>query len=192
MHKFYLLFCCCLLSLCAPAQQVMLGTGFTIGTQSTGIAQGFGAFTFIPDLRFHLSEHGSFSVGVPVMFGATDVDNILQSSLVFDINRGAGSSKGNSDRFGYFLGAGVGFQAIFDAFFGSDDVFSDHDAQAMHGAGPMINAGFRMNMGKRGTNLELRFSGMKTLDRTRTGVFQVSLICNFSPHRRTSRRIKFK
>ncbi len=171
----------------ANSQSFMNGVGVHLLGNSNSIGGsddiGFGVgVIYSPRFNFLEKEKFSLSVGVPLTLGFTisasttndlysDYQNasvglIVNAPVMVNINMGRGSSKENKDKFGYFAGAGFGYQYgifasdIYDPI--SNDYIEDYSTSTF---GPAANAGVRFGIGRKSKNLELRLSYMQGLKR---------------------------
>lgn len=181
----------------------LLGNSNSIGG-SDDIGFGVGVI-YSPRFNFLEKEKFSVSVGVPLTLGFTvaasttsdlysDYQNasiglVVNAPVMVNINMGRGSSKENKDKFGYFAGAGFGYQYgiyasdIYNPI--SNDYIEDYSTSTF---GPAANAGVRFGIGRKSKNLELRLSYMQGLKRAdvlpayyskRPSIFGFAVLFNF-------------
>jgi hypothetical protein len=156
----------------------LMGNTNTIGG-SNDIGFGVGVI-YSPRFNFLEKEKFSLSVGLPLTLGFTvsasnsedqfsDYQNasigvILNAPVMLNINMGRGSTKDNKEKFGYFAGAGFGYQYgifvsdIYDPL--RNEYVEDYSTSVF---GPAANAGVRFGIGRKSKNLELRLSYMQGL-----------------------------
>lgn len=181
----------------AFSQSFMHGAGVTIFAASspeTKTTVGYG-LTYSPRFNFLETEALSVSVGVPLSAGISfstsiystsyyddnddvSVGVVLNAPLIVNLNMGRGSTKENTQKFGYFVGAGA-------AYYHGDFIDSYDDTYSINAFGPAANAGFRLGVGRKHRNIEIRFSYMKGINdnkRTRFDDFGNSIIVNEKPN----------
>ena len=183
-------------------QTFMHGVGITVIGSTTGQGSnsdiGFGeGFTYFPRFNFVETEALSVSVGVPLVVGisattSTSYDSygysydnssigfVLNAPLILNLNMGRGSTKENTNKFGYFVGAGFGFHHgdflsdIYDP--NTGDYIGSYSSNTY---GPAANAGIRLGVGRRHKNIEVRFSYMKGINENKPNIFGVAGAFNF-------------
>jgi hypothetical protein len=186
----------------AFSQTFMHGAGITLIGSTTGqgsnsdIGLGEG-FTYFPRINFVETEKLSVSVGVPLCVGisattsydpygygsgnSNEIGFILNAPLIINLNIGRGSTKENTKRYGYFVGAGFGFHH--DNFLTSnryDPVTNSYiDSYTSNSYGPAANAGFRIGVGQKHKNIEIRLSYMKGINESRPNVMGLAAAFNF-------------
>ena len=185
-----------------------IGVNFMGNTNTIGGTNDFGfgvGITYSPRFNFIETNSLSVSAGIPLTVGfnisssqTEDVysyyDNvtagfIINAPLLISLNMGRGSTKENKNKFGYFVGAGVGYQ---HGIFASDiyDPFTDTyiESYSTNTFGPAANAGVRFGIGRKSKNLELRlsyFTGLKksevisSLYSKRPSIFGFAVLFNF-------------
>ena len=181
------------------SQSFMNGVGITVLGSSTGgnFAYG-GGLTYSPRVNFIETEKLSVSAGIPLSVAISvststtydplygyDYDNVavgvvINAPLIVSLNMGRGSTKDNTQKLGYFVGAGFGYHH-------GDFLVDETDAlgynyvgsRSLNTFGPAGNAGVRFGVGRKHRNIELRFSYMKGLNDTRPNVFAVAGLFNF-------------
>ncbi len=177
------------------------GIGFLISNPPSPHvkAKVFATLHYYPQVVFVETESFSVSAGIPLTVGLTGTYNasyssrgdsyeentllgLIQVPLMANFNGGAGSSKQNEQRFGYFIGGGFGYHStgidellITDAF-GNDMGTKKYYAK---GFGPAANAGIRFAAGSRQKNIEVRFSYMKGLKEFKPSMFGLNAAFNF-------------
>lgn len=97
---------------------------------------------------------------------------LVQVPLMVNFNGGAGSSKDNEERFGYFFGGGFGYHSTGIGEFEGSKTYSK-------GLGSAANAGVRFAVGSNQKNIEVRFSYMKGLKDYKPSMFGLNAAFNF-------------
>jgi len=155
-------------------QHFMHGAGLTVfvgsspGTKTT-VGEGF---TYSPRFNFIETENMSVAVGVPLSLGFTfststysnnyyndnaSVGVVVNVPVIVSLNMGRGSTKENREKFGYFVGAGLGYHH-------GDFLDSYDDTYSINAFGPAANAGVRLGVGRKHRNIEIRLSYMKGIN----------------------------
>ena len=138
------------------------------------------------DLTFGSVKTHHYQLGFPFSVGLSNVKDPhfaeVDIPAEVDFNFGAGSTKENKKKMGFFAGAGYGFHvtiihsppsSTLPAFpvplrsTVERNVFSNQTSDTnppLSMFGPTLNAGFRIPVGSKGKILEFRFSYMKVLD----------------------------
>jgi hypothetical protein len=180
-------------------QTFMHGAGVAIlVSSSTGNTTSVGeGFTYSPRVNFLETEDISVSVGIPLSFGISgsysgDYNNyngynanntlgfVFNAPLIVNLNIGRGSTKENSDKMGYFLGAGFGYH---HASFNGDNL--DENGNYISGIskinsfGPQANAGVRIGVGRSYKNIEINLSYMKGVNATMASLYGLACLYNF-------------
>jgi hypothetical protein len=184
----------------AFSQTFMHGAGITIIGSTTaqgsnsdiGLGEGF---TYFPRFNFVETEKLSVSVGIPLCVGisattnydpygygsGSDIGFVLNAPLIINLNFGRGSTKENTKRYGYFIGAGFGYHH--DSFLTSsyyDPTTSSYvDSYTSDTYGPAANAGFRIGVGRAHKNIEIRLSYMKGINESKPNVMGLAAAFNF-------------
>jgi hypothetical protein len=177
----------------AFAQTFTNGVGISVfSTQSQGSSsQISGAITYSPRINFVESESYSLSVGIPVSVGAQgsynsqDVGNnsltfLLNLPLVINFNMGAGSTRDNQNKFGFFVGGGFGYhygtlnETTFDSY---GNEYTDQSSVSSYG--PVADGGVRIGLGHGHHNLEIRALYMKGIDASKADIFGGGVLFNF-------------
>lgn len=197
--KKYLL--CVTLAVSASAgfsQSFMHGVGvsiFVTKTKSTEIGA-FGGVTYSPRINFLETETLALSAGVPLSLGtsgnysytsmngyASETNTLrfmVNAPLIINLNVGAGSTRENESRFGFFIGGGFGyhygdFNVIktdeYNSAFEESDVFGTY--------GPAANAGIRIAVGSHQKNIETRLSYMKGVNAGKPSIYSMAALFNF-------------
>lgn len=196
--------CILVLSFLLPAgmafsQSFMHGVGLDIfvTTEKNGDAAAAEGFTYNPRFNFIENEDYSLSVGVPLTIGlsgsysssynsyyGSTTDNTLafmaHIPVILNFNFGAGSSKDNEQRFGFFVGGGLGY---YYGKYNQDYVDvngNDITQQAtINGVGPAGNIGIRIAVGKGTHNVEAKLTFMKTMDDSKANIYGGGAAFNF-------------
>ena len=155
-------------------------------------------FTYSPRINFFETEDISVSAGIPIAFGISgsysaqynsnngyNSDNTIgfafNAPLIINLNIGRGSTKENTDKMGYFIGAGFGYHH-------GDFVVNNVDANGNYTApesikvnsfGPQGNAGVRIGVGRQSKNIEIRLSYMKGVNATKASLYGLACLFNF-------------
>jgi hypothetical protein len=178
------------------SQSFMHGAGLSIfvATASGGSAAVNGGLTYSPRFNFIEQEDLSVSVGIPFTIGVSGsysssynsnygsstsntLSVMVDAPLLVNLNMGCGSSKENSSRFGYFVGAGFGYHY---GTYNLSDVLNDEDVTTKFSAyGPAADAGVRFGIGRGTHNIEVRLQYMKGINDTKANIFGVSSLFNF-------------
>jgi hypothetical protein len=183
------------------SQTFMHGVGITVIGSTTGQGSnsdiGFGeGFTYFPRINFVETDALSVSAGVPLVVGisattSTSYDGygyyenssvgfVLNAPLIINLNMGRGSTKENTKKFGYFVGAGFGFHHgdfisdMYDPYTG--DYIGSYSSNTF---GPAANAGVRLGVGRSHKNIEIRFSYMKGINENKPNIFGIAGAFNF-------------
>ena len=183
----------------AFSQSFMHGAGLSlfVTTAKNGNAAVAEGLHYNPRFNFIENEDFSLSVGVPLSVGfsgsyssnynsynGNTVDNTLafmaDIPVILNFNFGAGSTKDNEQRFGFFVGGGLGYhygrynQDLYDASIG------DYTQQAtISSIGPAGNAGVRFAVGRGTHNVEVRVTFMKALDDSKANIYGGGAAFNF-------------
>lgn len=96
-----------------------------------------------------------------------------------NLNMGRGSTKENRQKFGYFFGAGYGFNH--GSFIGTADYDQSVNLTSSNenNFGPTANAGLRFGVGRKHKNIELKFSYFKGLNDKNPNIFGIVDLYNF-------------
>jgi hypothetical protein len=196
MKKFVLSLLVCCSSVVAFSQSFMHGAGITImvGTASGGKASVAGGVTYAPRFNFMETESLSLSVGLPFSAGINGsytystyggeentIGFLLNAPLMLNLNVGAGSTKENESRFGFFVGGGFGYHhSDFNIDVTDEYGYAYEDSKSINTFGPTGNAGIRIAVGSHQKNIEVRFSYMKGLEEVyKPNIFGVAALFNF-------------
>lgn len=188
---------------CLSAQTFLhgAGVGFAVSKPATdGLdTKVFFTLHYYPQMTFVENEAFSVSAGVPLTVGlsgsysanfSTRGDSYEENSLLLNFqapvmvnfNGGAGSSKENEQRFGYFIGGGFGYQTTGVANEGEyyqPDGTSNSSKIYSSGFAPAANAGIRFAVGSHQKNIEVRLSYMQGLNTHKPSVFGLNAAFNF-------------
>ena len=183
-------------ALIAFPQSFMHGAGVTImvGTASGGKASVSGGLTYSPRFNFMETESLSLSVGVPLSVGINGsysyssyggeentIGFLFNAPLMLNLNLGAGSTKDNESRFGFFVGGGFGYHhSDFNIDTYDQYGYEVENSESINTFGPAGNAGFRIAVGSHQKSIEVRFSYMKGLEAVyKPNIFGVAALFNF-------------
>lgn len=187
----------------AFSQTFMHGAGITLIGSTTGqgsnsdIGLGEG-FTYFPRINFIETEQLSVSAGIPLCVGVSAITSstynsyygytnnnhigfVLSAPLIINLNLGRGSTKENTHRYGYFVGLGFGYHH--DDFLTEDRydpaTNSYINTYTSNSYGPAANAGFRIGVGQKHKNIEIRLSYMKGINESKPNVMGLAAAFNF-------------
>jgi len=182
----------------AFSQSFMHGAGLTVmGATHTRYSNDFSygeGFTYSPRFNFLETDALSVSVGIPLSIAVSaseslqnqygdytsSVGILFNIPLIVNLNMGRGSTKDNRQKFGYFVGAGFGYQ--------HGDYLSDYydyntnttsSGYSVNTYGPAANAGVRIGVGRKHKNVEIKLSYMKGLNETKQDIFGLACLFNF-------------
>ena len=181
------------------SQSFMHGAGITIlGGYTNGgdftFAEGL---TYSPRFNFLETEKLSVSVGVPLSAGisattsttydyngysyndgSSSVSFVLNLPVIINLNMGRGSTKENRQKFGYFFGAGFGYNH--GNFIGTSDYSQNGlTSSSDDNFGPVANGGLRFGVGRKHKNVELKFSYFKGINDKKPNIFGIAGLFNF-------------
>ena len=178
-------------------QTFMHGAGITVlvGSAKGGDVTVAEGFTYSPRFNFLENETLSVSVGIPLSIGisapystsfGSDYYNagstgfVVSAPLMINLNMGRGSTKENTDRYGYFFGGGIGYHHG-DFITIQDDGYGGqyNTIKSTNTFGLCSNAGFRIGVGSRHRNIEVRFSYMKGINEDKPNIFGIGALFNF-------------
>lgn len=183
----------------AFCQTFMHGVGITVLGSSTGGNFSYGeGFTYSPRVNFVETEKLSLSAGIPLSIAVSastsstydayygyyndniSVGFVINAPLIINLNMGRGSTKENTQKFGYFFGAGFGYHHG-DFLVDETDSYGYNfvGSRSLNTFGPAGNAGMRFGVGRKHKNIEVRFSYMKGLNDTKPNVFGIAGLFNF-------------
>jgi hypothetical protein len=180
------------------SQSFMHGAGVAIFVGTTSHANGEIAvsegLTYSPRFNFMETEALSVSVGVPLTLGISisysydsyygetnsSLGYLLSAPLIVNLNMGRGSTKENTKKFGYFVGAGYGFHhGDFYGFYTDEYGYEYLATRAVSVHGPAANAGVRIGVGRKHKNIEIKLSYMKGINETKPNIFGLACLFNF-------------
>ena len=175
------------------AQSFFNGAGITVfvTTAQGSTAQAIGGLTYSPRVNFLENDHFSLSVGIPISLGASGSVNsqgsgdeglnfLVNVPVLVNINIGAGSTKDNESRFGFFAGIGFGYQygtvneTSYDGYGNAYD-----NSSTISTYGPMADAGVRIGVGQGTHNIEVRAQFMKGIDASQANALGIGAVFNF-------------
>lgn len=168
---------------------------FVSQVKSSGIAA-YGGFTYSPRINFLETESMSVSAGVPLSigtsgsytynttYGYSEEDNTIRFMvnvpLIINLNMGAGSTKENESRFGFFAGGGFGYHYGNFNVVEEDQYGYETETVSTFGTyGPAGNIGFRIAVGSNQKNIETRFSYMKGINQSKPALYGIAALFNF-------------
>ncbi|MCO5240004.1 MAG: hypothetical protein M9904_08105 [Chitinophagaceae bacterium] len=191
MKKTILFFVFALSIYSASSQSFMhgAGVGFLVSNPSNADTKVFATLHYYPQVAFVQTGAFSVSAGIPLTVGLTGSYNagyssnggsyeentllgLIQVPLMVNFNGGAGSSKENEQRVGYFIGGGFGYHSTGIGEF-------DDKKHYTKGFGPAANAGLRFAVGSHQKNIEARLSYMKGLKDFKPSMFGLNAAFNF-------------
>ena len=181
----------------AFSQSFMHGAGvsFLFGKTSEADLSFYGGLTYSPRFNFLETESISVSVGLPLSVGISGSYNytisngesyeentlgfMVNAPIMLSLNGGAGSTKENESRFGYFFGGGFGYH--YGKYNLSEALSFDDPPRKVEPStiGPAANAGFRIAVGSHMKNIEGRFSYMKGITNAKPHIFGMAVLFNF-------------
>jgi hypothetical protein len=180
----------------AFCQTFMHGAGVTvlIGSAKGGDVSVAEGLTYNPRINFLETETLSVSVGIPITLGisaaystsygsdyydAGSIGFVVNAPMMINLNVGRGSTKENVSRYGYFVGGGFGYHhGDFITLQGNDfDLYNT--TKSTNTFGPCANAGFRIGVGRRHRNIEVRLSYMKGVSKDKADIFGIGGAFNF-------------
>lgn len=98
---------------------------------------------------------------------------------MINLNIGAGSTRHNEKRFGFFLGGGYAYQYgkyVLDEYNG---VTEEYPKVKETSWGPAGNIGVRFSVGKHQKNIEAKLSYMRSLKQDKTSALGITALFNF-------------
>ena len=196
--------CILLLSFVLPvsmafSQSFMHGVGLDIfvTTAKNGNAAVAEGFSYNPRFNFIENEGFSLSVGVPLTIGisgsyssnynsyyGSTTDNTLafmaHIPVILNFNFGAGSSKDNDQRFGFFVGGGLGYYyGKYNQDYVDNNGYDDTRQVTINSVGPAGNIGIRFAVGRGTHNVEAKLTFMKALDDSKANIYGGGAAFNF-------------
>lgn len=182
----------------AFSQTFMHGAGVNIFVSKVSGADAsvYGGFSYSPRVTFLETETLSLSAGIPVSIGLAgsysynssyygyEEQNSLRfmvnAPLIVDLNIGAGSTKENESRFGFFVGGGFGIHYGDFLVEKPDGYGYTYQAKASSTVyGPAGNVGFRIAVGSHMKNIETKLSYMKGINDFKPTIGGVTVSFNF-------------
>lgn len=165
---------------------------------NAGVYTGFGV-TYAPRVNFVQTEALSVSVGIPVSIGFTGSKShgtfsvvgssdtyilhfMLNAPAMINLNIGAGSTKENNKRLGFFVGGGFGYHYggySQENEYSDNILFTTYTKKYSSSYGPAGNIGLRFAVGSHQKNIEARLSYMKAISESKTAVYGVAALFNF-------------
>lgn len=200
MIKRIILFSVCFMILHESfSQQFMHGAGTGVFFNSSPFIRPsvLTVVTYSPRVNFIETKSLSVSAGIPLSVGYGWTYNlkkyytnnynqsknnsafIVDIPVIINLNMGAGSTKQNEKRFGFFIGGGLAYQygtyflAQYDPYTGW---YSKINKISL---GPAGNMGIRLAVGKHQKNIEAKFSYMRSLKKDETSVLGITALFNF-------------
>lgn len=177
------------------------GAGFSLveSNMPGGKLKVYFTLHYYPQATFLETETFSISAGIPLTVGMSGSYNasfssrgdsyeensllgLFQAPVMVNFNGGAGSSKDNEQRFGYFFGGGFGYHTVGIAAPGDyyDGSLYDYTSKTYaKGFGPAANAGLRFAVGSHQKNIEIRVSYMKGLQTFKPALLGLNAAFNF-------------
>lgn len=180
------------------SQSFMHGVGLSVFVSKVKTSEiaAFGGVTYSPRINFLENESLSVSAGVPLSIGLsgnysynsmndyTSESNTLRfmfnAPLIVNLNMGAGSTKENESRFGFFVGGGFGYH------YGDFNVIREDEYGYLYDAeetlstyGPAANIGFRIAVGSHKKNIETRLSYMRGINDNKASIYGMAALFNF-------------
>ncbi|MBI3883295.1 MAG: hypothetical protein HY305_03525 [Sphingobacteriales bacterium] len=199
MKVFLLSIALFLISSISFSQTFMHGAGVSIIVaapegSNTSIAPGL---TYSPRINFIETESLSVSLGIPLSigfsgnysatsstYGGTKESNTLglslQVPLMINLNIGRGATKENKGKVGYFVGTGYGYyQGAYVVT--QSDLYGNETKKSIsyNTAGPALNAGVRIGVGRAHKNIEIRLGYLKGVSSTKSDIFSLAALFNF-------------
>ena len=174
-------------------QTFMHGAGITVlvGSAKGGDVSVAEGLTYYPRFNFLENETLSVSAGIPITLGISasysvnygsggfsensSIGFVVNAPLMINLNVGRGSTKENESRYGYFAGAGFGYHH--GDFITVENGYNN--SKSTNTFGPAANAGFRIGVGSRHRNIEVRFSYMKGINEDKPNIFGIGALFNF-------------
>jgi len=180
------------------SQSFMQGAGvgiFVADAPLSDVTAG-GMLTYSPRFNFMENESLSLSLAVPVSIGFSGSYSVSYSSyygssenntlrlmfnapLILNLNVGAGSSKENEQRFGFFVGGGFGYHygSYLKEVKGGD--YIEYKEGYGNSYGPAGNIGMRLAVGSHYKSIEARLSYMKAISESKTKLIGIAALFNF-------------
>ncbi len=171
------------------------GVGFYVDKVENMDARLSFALTYTPRFNFVEAESMSVSVGIPISVGFSGSYNYSYNSgyseetntlgfmfnapVMVNLNFGAGATKANRSRMGYFVGGGFGYH--YSASTDMDYYDENGDPVVVEGSatGPAANAGLRIRVGGGHKTVEVRMSYFKGITGSKLDLFGLGAAFNF-------------
>ena len=198
MKKIFCLAIVCFSVTTGFTQSFLHGAGISIFVSKVKGADiaAYGGFTYSPRINFLETESLSLSAGIPLsvgmsgsysynsMNGYSSESNSLRfmfnAPLIINLNLGAGSTKENESRFGFFVGGGFGYHYGDFNVVKADEYGNMYDGDAaLTTYGPAGNVGIRIAVGSHQKNIETRLSYMKGMNENKPSIFGMAALFNF-------------
>lgn len=199
-RRFHFLFSLLLITATSTAQRFShgAGTGYAAIANKNSHTTGYISLLYSPRIMLRELQNSSFSIGVPITFGAggsyshsssLGTNNQLQYTIyapvLFNYNFGAGASTLTSKRIGYFFGAGIGLSHgnFRQTYWQQDDTgwgYFATNSTIYTQLGPTANAGVRFGVGQQSKNIELLLSYLRAVSANRHQFFGISAAFNFN------------
>ncbi|MFT3946471.1 MAG: hypothetical protein QM763_05795 [Agriterribacter sp.] len=198
MKKISLLFLFAVSFMFGFSQSFMHGAGAGVFIESAPNTDANAAFalTYSPRVNFVETEALSVSIGVPLSMGFSGSYNYSYNSYygsseantlrfmfnapaIINLNVGAGSTKENERRFGFFVGAGFGYHYGTYAKEYMEGDYITYEEKYGGSFGPAGNLGLRFAVGSHQKNIEARLSYMKAISESKTAVYGIAALFNF-------------
>jgi hypothetical protein len=180
------------------SQSFMHGAGAGVFLHSEPNTNATAAFvlTYSPRINFLETKELSVSAGIPLSvgfsgsysyggspyFGPNESNTpgfMINAPLIINLNVGAGSTKENEKRFGFFVGGGLGYHYGNDAKEGIDGDYVTYGGYYGSSIGPAGNIGLRLAVGSHQKNIETRFSYMKAISESKIAAYGITALFNF-------------
>lgn len=180
------------------SQSFMHGAGvgvFIADAPNTDVTAA-GVLTYSPRVNFVEAEALSVSIGIPLSIGFSGSYNynynsyygsaesntirfMFNAPAIVNLNVGAGSTKDNEKRFGFFVGGGFGYHyGTYTKEYIDGDYISYGEGYT-GSFGPAGNVGLRFAVGSHQKNIEARLSYMKAISESKTAVYGIAALFNF-------------
>ena len=198
MKKIFLSVILCFSLLSGFSQSFMHGVGLSVFVSKvkTSDIAAYGGVTYSPRINFLETESLSLSAGIPLsvgmsgsysynsMNGYSSESNTLRfmfnAPLILNLNMGAGSTKENESRFGFFVGGGFGYHYGDFNVLQEDQYGNLYDGEeTLTTYGPAANVGFRIAVGSHQKNIETRLSFMKGINDNKASIYGMAALFNF-------------
>ncbi|OJY98008.1 MAG: hypothetical protein BGP13_10120 [Sphingobacteriales bacterium 40-81] len=172
------------------------GAGVFVAKASNADANAAFVLTYSPRVNFVETEALSVSIGIPFSVGFSGSYNydynsyyggsetntlnfMFNAPAIINLNVGAGSTKENEKRFGFFVGGGFGYHYGTYAQKYIDGDYISYEEKYGGSYGPAGNIGLRFAVGSHQKNIEARLSYMKAISESKTAVYGIAALFNF-------------